>query len=73
MDNSLGYLSPVEWRELQVLMQQARYRHLPPSQESRLRQLLAKRDGKATQLPWEELVSLGLVALGAYFLVKALK
>jgi hypothetical protein len=68
-----GFLTPFEWQELASLMQGARYRHLPPEQERRLRELVAKRDGAASALDWDDLVKVGLIILGGYFLIKALK
>ena len=73
MVNNAGYLAPGEWQELTALLQDARYRRLPPDRERRLRELVAKRDGHAGDLAWEDLVKLGLIILGGYFLVKALK
>ena len=70
-DPAFSNLAPVEWRELQVLMQQARYRRLAPGPELRLRELLGKRDARAPQMAWPDLVSFGMVVLGAYFMVKA--
>jgi hypothetical protein len=67
-----GHLTGPEWQELILLMQEARYRHLAAPQERRLRELVAKRDGNTQDLAWDDLVKLGLVILGGYFIVKAL-
>ncbi|MFO1533730.1 MAG: hypothetical protein ABR562_08590 [Thermoplasmatota archaeon] len=65
-------LSPGERSELERLLWQGQSGLLTPADEGRLRVLVAKQNPAAQGLPVAQLITAGLVVLGALLLLRAL-
>jgi len=65
-------LAPQETEKLEYLLGKSKFNDLTKKEESELRYLITKEQPSAEDSSLEELIKLGLVLVGLYFLAKAI-
>ena len=65
-------LTPQETKRLEYLLGKSKFNFLTKDEESELRYLITKEQPSAEDSSIEELIKLGLVLVGLYFLAKAI-
>ncbi len=65
-------LTPQEFERMEYLLGKSRLIYLTKKEESILRSLIAKENPSANESSTDELIKLGLILVGLYFLSKAL-
>lgn len=65
-------LTPQEAERMEYLLGKSRFNHINNMEESELRYLITKEKPSAKDSSTDELIKLGLILVGLYFLSKAL-
>ncbi len=65
-------LTPQETKKLEYLLGKSKFNALTKKEESELRYLITKEQPSAEDSSLDELIKLGLVLVGLYFLAKAI-